>query len=430
MSDTRKYPKSGRRSILNASNLAAKSGQDTIVCVPIGALDIARSLIRDRGYWRTSYAVDYDDAGYTLPGGETMDTITAMLDLFLEGTNEMNCESIITELGDIGDAIAALGAGGGCNCGSAGAGQTPPATETTDTGDITLPTGVPPAGYTSWEQYVSVKCDIATWIMTNILADVRWFQVIQIGTLTFGALAAGMLSVLSAFTLTGVLAALLAILAYEITMLEELEAVLVANFDDLVCAILTGETAQGSMDAFITSINADIVAAIPDSISEFLLQQLVSYWTDPTQFNLLYADYDSVLGKQVPAGADCESCGIPCTNFKIQQGVWQGGLRFDSVWAGNAHRIEVRFNSNTSNCDNCGPEESISILSYSGHAGHPDREDWRMWSTDGACIAPVTPDIYNSNTPPAIGQQYCIRFFSFVSTTPWSIDLARHGGCV
>lgn len=431
VSEQRKYPRSGRRSIISASELLLQSEQSALVCVPVPALEIIRGLVRNRGYWRTTYADEYFSSYYTLPDDTTFDTITGFLDLFLEATTNMDCNDLITELDDIGNAITALGASGGCGCGSSGGGATSPADDATDTGDITGGTGTPPDGYPDWNTYQLAKCDIAHMIVNNLIADIAWWQVVQIGTLTMAGLAAGMLSILSAFTLTGVMAGLIAILAYEVTMLEDAEDALTDGLMDLVCAILSGTDSASSQSNFISEMTSQITAAVADPISEFLLIQLLTTWTDSSSFNLLYADYDTFLGTQVPTGNDCGDCGLGCTNFCATYGPWIGGLTFQSSLSGGAHYIGVMFNIDDCNwATQCGPMEEFSLVNMVGYTPHSaTNNSFRIWSDSALPITSGNADVYNSDTPIPYDVHYCGLYVLIFSNTAFTATFERFGHC-
>lgn len=431
MAETRKYTRSGRRNIISANEILAKVGQYALICVPIAAVEIARKAIMFRGYWPTSYASSYDDAFYTLPSATEMDTISEFLDEFMEATTNMDCNDLINELDDIGNAITALGASGGCGCGSGGAGATSPADEPEDTGDITLPTGTPPDGYPDWETYQVAKCNIATFIVQNLLDDVRWWQTVQLATMTLAGLSAGMVSILSAFTLTAILAGLLAILAYELTMLSDAEDQLVTGFDDLVCAILAGTDSASSQANFIGEMTTQMEAAITDPISEFLVIQLLSVWVDTTSFNLLYEDYDTFLGHQIPGGADCSTCGLGCSNEVVQEGNWLGGQTYEGVWSAAAYRVSIYWNVDLAGCnDFCGPMERFKMVDLTGWTDAASGNDnFRIWA-DGDCpFGSDNASVYSSDTPIPIGVEYCGRLIAIQSATPFTVTFERLGHC-
>ncbi len=431
MGETRKYPRSGRRSLISTPEILAKSGENVLVCVPIPALEIIRQIVRNRGYWRTTYASSYSDDFYTLPGDTDFDTITGFLDLFLEATTKMDCNDLITELDDIGNAITALSLGGGCGCGAGGGGATSPADDPTDTGDITLSTGTPPSGYVDWAAYQVAKCDLATYIVQSLLDDLRWWQTVQIATMTLAGLTAGMVSILSAFTLTAILAGLLAVLAYEFTMLEDAEDQMITGFEDLVCAILSGETSAESQANFIAEMDAQMTAAITDPISEFLVIQLLTVWTDSEFFNLLYAPYEDYLMHSIPAGADCSACGLSCKNFQVYQGTWLGGDVFQGELVSGTYNIRVTYNATDADCANdCGPMEEISLDGLIGYTPYSATNDSFRFYSDAACpMTSTNADAYSSDTIPTFGVKYCVRHIFIFSATQFTATIGRHGYC-
>lgn len=433
MADKRSYSRAGRRDIISASDLLAKTGEYALICLPVPALEIARIMVRNRGYWRTSYADTYGEHFYTLPDMADFDVITGFLDEFLEGTTVMDCNDFISELNDIEAAITALGGSGGCGCGSGGAGATSPPPDDTDTGDITEETGTPPGGYTNWAEYQIFKCDIATWVVNNLLADIRWFQGVQIATMTLAGLSAGVLSVLSAFTLTGVLAALIAILAYEFTMLEDLETIIEENFEDLLCDIMQGTTSATSMANFIAGLETLIDAEVADPISEFLLKQLVSYWQDTSSFNLLYAHKDDVEMKQIPAGGDCGACGVSCSSILIGTGTYLGG----NVWASGPlagrHHIAIHMNSTGGGrcVDPCGAMELFSFQTFVGWTDYGGGEySFKVYQDSDCPFTPTNATVYQSDTMPPMGVEYCGGGIEVISGTAFTMELERIGKCI
>ena len=375
--------------------------------------------------------MEYSDNSYTLPDDTDFDLIKGFLDEFLEATTDMSCNDLVTELDDIGNAITALSLGGGCGCGSGGGGATSPAVETTDTGDITLVTGTPPDGYPDWETYQTAKCNIAHFIIQSLLDDVRWWQTVQIGTMTLAYLAAGVVSIMSALTLSAILAGLLGILAYEILMLEDAEEQLETGFSDLLCAIIAGETAQESMDNFISEMTTQMTTAITDPISEFLIIQLLTTWVDTAFFNLLYAPYEEFLGHQIPGGADCSDCGLGCVSFWTSIGTWQGGLTWAGELSGAAYYIGVHFNATSDACGaNCGPMETFSLAGMEGYTPKTASNDsFRIWS-DAVCPwSSGNADVYSSDTPLVFDVQYCGRVVQIFSATPFTATFERFGHC-
>lgn len=432
MADTRSYRGAGRRDIISSVDLLAQSGEYAIICVPIPALEIARKLVRVRGYWRTSYASSYDDSSYTLPDMSTFDTITGFLDEFLEGTNDMDCQDFVNELNDIEAAIIAAGVSGGCGCGSAGGGEVSPPPDDTDTGDITAGTGTPPGGYASWEEYQIFKCDISNWIINNFIADIAWLAGAQFGTLSVAVLGTAFLSVLSAYTLGLLLPILYAIGNYEQTMLEDLETIINDNFSDLLCEIVTGTTSATSMSDFIDALQTLITAEVSDLVKRFLLQQLVSFWQDTTEYNLLYAHKDAVDNHQVPSGGDCGDCGVECSNVFMGTGTNLGGGTFASAPLAGRHHIALHWNTGTNPCtDTCGSMETFSWEQFTGWTDYGGGEySFKAWQDSDCPYTTTNATVYQSDTMPTLGVEYCGRSVEVISGTAFTMTMGRYGKCL
>lgn len=427
MAETRKYTRAGRRNIIDATRLVSQDGEYNLVCAPKGAFDIARHFLGQRGLWRTSYAVGYGDTEYTLPDDATMDVIAQQINEFLEATSIMNCDDLVTGIDAIVDAINAGAASGGCGCGSSGAGPSSPDIETTDTGDVTSGTGTPPVGYPDWETYQQTKCDIASWIVANLAADINWLSHVGVDTLSVLGLGLGLSSLISGTVSIILLSALVALHGYASSALEDIYQGVQSGVEDLVCAIMGGETTQGSIDAFLTELDGIIDAAVSDTIARFAAKQALHYFADTTQFNLLYAPYAAVENLAVPTGADCEACGLDCTNIQLYAGIYYGAGQYASQLNSGHERIEGNYNADGPGADaSCGEHQTQTFDAIVGHTGSgAGANDFRIWEgdADGTLVL-----VYDSDTPP-IGQTFCIRRFSYLSATPYSLYLTDGGKC-
>lgn len=232
----------------------------------------------------------------------------------------VGCTEISEQLSLILAQMGAVGSGGGCGCGSSGGPSESPEARTDDFGDPTAPSGTPPVGYASWPEYQAKKCDIATWIVDNLLADIIWIQTLDIAILTGGVLVAGLLAFLSGGVILFILASLLIILGYDVAILANAQDAIEDDYDDLICALFSAETAQDSIDDFGDAIDTAIDAETADTIARVLLKALLKYWVDTPSVNLLYAPAAEVDNKQIPTGGDCSACGV-CT----WQTVWGTG---------------------------------------------------------------------------------------------------------
>lgn len=432
MAETRKYTRSGRRAIIDANNLVARYGENTLICAPIGALEIARVFIRQRGLWRTSYASAYNDDDYVLPDDATMAIIEDIISQFLEATNTMDCNDLITELNDIEQAINAISSSGGCGCGSGGAGSSEPGADTTDTGDITQATGTPPSGYPDWQTYQDTKCDIAHWIVQNLLDDLIFLENLTISTLPANSFANFLQSVLAGGSILALYTALVSLSSYASSAIADIRAQLQSNFMDVVCAILTGETAQDSLDAYVIAIDAVIDTAIADAFTRYLAKTALHYFGTTTQFNLLYAPYSDVQTRSIPSGQDCEDCGLECHLVDVSIGTDFGNGYYESDFVDNRHRLKMSFNATgpaAGPISCCGPMELVTLTSVNGWTATGDQDfDWTYSEDNSPSVCtPVQPE-YQSDTPP-LDVEHCTRNLSIKSSTAFNITITRAGRC-
>lgn len=398
-------------------------GTDVLVCTNMGVLGLLRVLIESYGRREANWVTSHGQGGYYSVDAAQLNIIDEFVSEFLrETTNMALCDDISTKFDQL---IAAITAQGGCGCGAGGAGGTSPPVETLDTGDITPDTGTPPDGYDTWEQYQLAKCDLSHWIVQNMIDDIGWWETFGIADLTVAAMAAGMASVLSGFTLTALLAAVAGLWAYSVSTLDQMVTTLTADYDDLVCAIMTGENAQDSIDQFLTEANGALAVDITDSIALYFAQLIVSNFADTAQFNLLYAPHQEVLGKQIPEGDGCEGCGLSCNNYQMQYGEYLGGGLFSSLFQSAYYRVAFWINNNNGgSLDPCGDMESITIDAVTGHThSGSGNNDFRVWE-DGS---PITL-IYDSDTD-FTGQTFCARVVAVVSATPFTMQVTRNGKC-
>lgn len=338
-------------------------------------------------------------------------------------------DDVYQALLDIG---ARLNLTAGCGCGSGGGPASSPAARTDDFGDITEETGTPPDGYESWSQYQILKCDIATWIVSSLLKDVQWMQTQQIAALTLGALAAGFGALLSGGTLLAILGVLLAILAYEIGSLQEAEDAIQDSFDDLVCALVNGETASGSISNFSDAIDTALAAQTSDPVALSLLATLLNYWADTTAVNLMYAPLEEALAVQIPAEGDCADCGLDCDTDYVSVGEYLGGNLYSSEFLTDTWYITIWFNSTGAAGDCslfCGPEVDISLLGLSGYTAKSSTVDsFRIWGDSDCPFNSNNAGVYSSDTQPDTSPR-CGRVISIFSTTEFTANIQKGDVC-
>lgn len=145
----------------------------------------------------------------------------------------------------------------GSGTGSAGQGKIAPPynpTEVIDPG-----TGEPPAGFESWEQYFSNKCDVATYIVQTLLDDVRRMGLINLVGLTVVSLIPILLGLIltpipgDEIAFIGGL--LLTTLTVGAGMLDNMADQIEASFSDLVCALYNASSSENAETAIETAFN-------------------------------------------------------------------------------------------------------------------------------------------------------------------------------
>lgn len=304
MTETRRYPRGGKRQLINYDHVIDEAGTSKLLCLDEGFLAICHSLVVTRGLWKSTYVKAWDETTYVTPTDEEM---LAIRDIVSEGLTQMtSCTEIEQALQDIAAAISAQ-SDGGCGCGAGGAGGTSPAPDPTETDPPTLPGGTPPGGYADWDEYIDRKCDIAAWIIDNLENDMIWLEGVSIGAVTVGGLSLGLASVLSGGTLTAIVALGVGVAGLAAGGIGEIKDAVTNNKALLKCALFDAETAQGSIDNFESAMSTAIDAEIADTVARYVLKEFVNLWADTSQFNLMYAELDD-LSPPVPTGADCSSC--------------------------------------------------------------------------------------------------------------------------
>lgn len=329
--------------------------------------------------------------------------------------------------------LSFMAANPNCGCGSGGGPATSPPASTEDTGDITETEGTPPDGYDNWLSYQTKKCDIASWIVTNLKNDIQWLQTVDIAVITLVALAAGLAGFMSANVVLLILSVVLAIAAYSPVVLDDGEAAVSNGFDDLVCALVTGTNASDSISQFVDAMETAINAETADTVARALLLQLMSYWADTTSVNLMYAPLADVDMVQVPIGGDCSECGLACQTDYIQYGALISGDVWQSELAGGVHRIRLWFRSDGdhNDCsDFCGPMQSVKVA-VSGWSNPTNPFDsFRFWSDDECPFGTGSPDVYSSDTPVSPSTAYCMRLMDIISATAFTATLTEREDCI
>lgn len=221
-----------------------------------------------------------------------------------------SCSDLQNTFDALIDALGAVG-GGGCGCGAGGAGSTDDPPSSSDWGDVNDPLdpGTPPDGFDTWEEYKSYKCDVATWILDNVISDIQWIKTLDIAALTVAGLAFGLLTPIPGDALFALLAGLIASLAISTGFATVLEDALTNGYEDILCALYTGENAAESKANAQTEIDTAIDAETANVALRAMLKLTVAFWVNYVGINKMF-DRDVVFESQLPTG-DCSACGVP-----------------------------------------------------------------------------------------------------------------------
>lgn len=184
--------------------------------------------------------------------GTDWDTLFAMLIQTIG--DAMPIINNYVECGGCGGCGPICGGGGG----TGGAGSTPadPSDTQTDPGSQT---GPPPEGFPTWEEYNNYKCRAATFIMQQIINDIAALGLIGIAGLTFVELAPLIvITILTPvpFDFVVTIAFLMIQIAFLALSLGTILTFLQDNFNEFVCAMLSGSNVQSSIVEFGQSVDS------------------------------------------------------------------------------------------------------------------------------------------------------------------------------
>jgi hypothetical protein len=392
MTDKRKFPKSGRRNLVDYATFVANQSDYVMVCVNRAVLDVARLFMAQRAQWATTYVDSYDDDGYYPVDDTQMDNIKELVAEFLESTGTMNCDDFISELNDIEAAILALGQSAGAGCcadGSGGVSPDTPYLPYTDDGVN------PPTGFPDYPTYDTHKCNAAQYWLNNWQQDIGWIKTLDTAAVTTAILGAGLLIPgINLGVLVGLLLYLIALAAFGSSLQNILDWI-AANEDDLLCDVYNGATASDAAANVIGRIDAGSLSTLEAQVAKLFVSAA--------------AINEAFGAANVPAlGADCSACVCPAYD------VWTGIetvaplVQVDSTDNGNRHEMEVRFNYD--GVGYCGPEITLNDLSW-------------LSGVDCATDNWFYTRVYSQSVQ-IFGQQGTCSFETFRATLPRS-DVAR-----
>jgi len=276
---------------------------NVVVCVPKFSYDVARALLLHYGKYRTTYAVEYSELFYKLPGDVEFDVIEASLDKFL-GSRDMSCD-LVTALNNINATIKNQAC-----CGVAGSGQM--INDQFYYGSqepLIAPTTFGGEGddFATEEAYDGHRCEAANAIVDGLIYGLGSWSLLTLGALTAGAIAVG----LAAIFLTPPVAAFLALAAEGIAfgVLATIANAIDDDREALVCLLYNSETATGAYDNLNGYIDDLVVDLGFIEIEVSLLVALVMQFAPIDTMNALY----SAVGlPTVASPVDCAACEDEC----------------------------------------------------------------------------------------------------------------------
>lgn len=315
--------------------------------------------------------IDWGGTGfyYNEQTGNVIEAITA-----IRATWEYNFnnEEVIMACNETGNAIleriaAALESGvnmSGCcggiegvNGGSSGSGMEPAIPSDVEDSEESHE-GPPPTGYDSWEEFDSLKCDWANYILDQMVVDVATMGAVQVLTQSGAGLAAiliplfvtpvGWVILLQIAIIMIAAAATSGFYGFISTHLETYR-------NDYLCALISGDSVANSISNFGAMVDEKI--AIDGNFNA-----LTGYWASDILRSLASVDsVNRLYQKQsfTPPSGDCSSC-EPEDLFFIDL---VGGLPCGSVIAGN---LLTSGTLESSTIDVFGAIRQIIILTSTG----------------------------------------------------------------
>lgn len=381
--ETRKYVPT--RDIISLDNLAARSGDSVIICIPASSWLIARKLLSTRGRYRTTYTLgDAGNNGYYIPASddENYKRLLEEIAVFLEA-DDMSCD-IVDALNNLNDTLEIVSQNVCCgaNSGAGGAGlyETLPA-DYTDSGSNY------PDDFGSRSEFDNYRCDAAEWIIRVIETDLIFLQNTDVTAITAAVLTASLLTPVPVDDVVA-LALLIAQLLAEATLDTALQALIDAlgtHRQELRCALYNAISAADAKTSFDEWVSGKVTTVQETFLSYFI------------NFDVLNALYEKVAAAAA-IGADCSSCGS-CDSVTVFKGSIDGDNTFTTALHTESnpdrHTVLARFNYDESSGIYCGPEVTITDIRIL--SGTPDSvpgdSGYRMWRQNGT-------QIYGSDSKP------------------------------
>lgn len=342
----------------------------------------------------------------------------------------MSCEEAVSVADAINAAIAGIASGGaGCGCGSSGAGGTEQPGSTENPGVPGDQVGDPPTGFDTWAEYETYKCDIATMIVERVQTDLAWMEIADIVTLTATSLAFALITPIPFDDVVAVLGfiAALALQGVFIDAIQDMQAAVLADFDDLVCSLYSAPNIDGAKEQWNTQIDASIDAQTADiyaPIEKIILHTMATN----DALNSLF-DRNTALEAVAPVG-DCAECELSCPQYTVTRGTETSPGNFSSENTGegdHVHRVSIAPGCRDDVTDCGGSNIFITLTSIDGWTG-VSASAFRISSDN--CFASVNPDVVNDDDPnDHIDISYCSRGWMIASLTPWTAEITIGADC-
>lgn len=308
MTEFRRFPKTDARQIIDYNRFLSLTGEKVFICLDRGVMEVARYFLNSRAGWPTSYAVSYQDIGYTIPTEEQMEPIRQAI---AEANLDMsNCEELNTTLQEILGALQGISAGivnsagcGPCGGGSRGAGSTEEPYNPYDQ-DATPTT--PPPGFSDMEEFESHKCNAAYDLITNLKNDLQGITAIDYVTSGYNEIIIAVVAVLLTPIPYDDIALLVGLLIYagiSYSFLSEISSDIFDDSDNLACILYSSPDAATAQTEFRVGVQALIQAnGWAENVEQFVTSA-IDHMTPSDSFNKLFEP-----GPTITQDGDCSAC--------------------------------------------------------------------------------------------------------------------------
>jgi hypothetical protein len=351
MPEYRYFPKGQTRTIIdyNAIMGLIALGQCAIVCLPVSVVGIIRKLLLDRGLWRTTYVLSYDDMGYYIPTELEFNPIRQEILSALQELENMSCSSDFRAgLADVANAIRAL-ANAQC-CSNIGVtiyqgtdeeggvifGTEPPGTPGNPETDP------PPDGYDTWEEWYAQLCQNIHALVDSFVTTLSNLSYLSIFNLSLLVSAVGAF-ILMPPAISPMLLYWLAQLVLSLSTLRDLGDWIAANKSELVCAIYNADNAAAAQTAIRGVLSDGLTAA---SVDANLHPTIISIAMALLSTDTLNQLYDGSMVVSYP-GAECDCLQMPC-QFSESTGTPGSSVEVVSFNGAYTYVIDVEFGNRVS----------------------------------------------------------------------------------